>query len=302
MGEGSATTIRPLAKKRSENAKWIAFISYTHGDDEGYGGLVRQLANTLSAQLTRFGLQGANIYLDTESSYESTNFRKGVKEVMKDLPVFIPVLSTSWLNSKECLFECEQFLICAHGRDYESDDWKLPEDRALFLPLTFEDLNTLKKANSDPKMNDLFFAPGLQIRDISPGWGNEKKFKAIVTKLRKTIIGWWEDRQWQVDGKPSGDETGAAQSDVSSDNSDTVIGPSLADDLVARHRVLLPRAEGLVPPDWTRSMAALDKAATGSLEILDLLLQRLQPGEYDESCQLWFNGLGVSAQLKQGEP
>jgi len=307
VGEGNgAAAAQSLASKTSDNTKWIAFVCYTRHDDEAYNGAVSKLAMKLSQQLTRFGDgKNANIYLDAVSSTRSQDFREGVKDVFKDIPVFIPVLSTMWFKSPECLWECEQFLIRVHEGEHDTDRWKLPgRHRAMFFPITFESMSALKKAHSTPQTEKLFFAPGQEVGDLIDGYEGTQKFMAITTKLKEVITEWWDDRQWLVSDQQGGDGTvdaNKAVSDATNTPLDTphgqTHGPSLADDLIERHSELLPRAVRLVPPDWTKSMTALDKAATGRLEILDLLLQRLQQGDKSATCERWFGSLGVSTRL-----
>ena len=184
-----------LAKKVNPAAKWIAFISYTRKDDEAYDGIVTKLHTSLQRQLRGCG---GNVYLDRNSSRDSVNFKKGVSSVLEDRPVFIPILSPAWFESPECDWEYSQFAVLTNQEEYDRDHYPLPKlGEGEVIPVSFGDMNEIRKSFSRHKASELFMAPALL--DLEEAWVRDEIFRQIVDALRKKIQKYWSGREWRLD-------------------------------------------------------------------------------------------------------
>ena len=190
--EGARVGQKPVqspSRSTDEKARWVAFISYSWRDEQAYDGLIHKMAQKLSMRLDL----NKTIKSETPPFIPDVTFSEVITP--NEIPVFIAVISSAWFNSEVCLSECEQFLIRAHGTEYDPAHWRPPRpDRGLFLPVTLEDTMTLKKSYGTRKMEDLFFGPGIHVYDLRAGWFDPNEFRRIITELKNEISRWWNNR------------------------------------------------------------------------------------------------------------
>jgi hypothetical protein len=204
MSEMGANDSWTLAVKAEPAAKWNAFISYVRDDDDAYGGIVTRLHTMLQGQLAECG---GNVYLDKASSLRSVNYREGVKSVLRDFPVFIPILSPRWFRSEECVWEYSQFAVLTHHEDYDEDHYPLPlPGRGEVIPVSLGDINEIRKSFNGHKARELLMAPGEELLNLEVVLDRDETLQPFVSALRDPIREYWRKREWRLD-PPSASST-----------------------------------------------------------------------------------------------
>jgi CheY-like chemotaxis protein len=101
------------------------FLSYTHKDDEFFGGYITEFRKMLeNAVHVVSGERAFELFQDSEGIVIGNNWRKRLSEAIDDSSFLVPMLTPLYFNSGPCREELTEFL--EHERSLERDDLMLP--------------------------------------------------------------------------------------------------------------------------------------------------------------------------------
>ena len=92
-----------------------AFISYAH--DDNLDGWVTGLKEKLTQKLNPFLSKPAEVWFDAEKLQAADSFREEIREKLKNTPLFVAVVSTSYLESEFCMVEELEWFQNHGGRE-----------------------------------------------------------------------------------------------------------------------------------------------------------------------------------------
>ncbi len=101
------------------------FLSYTHKDDEFFGGYISEFRKMLeNAVHVVSGERSFALFQDSEGIVIGANWRKRLSEAIDDSSFLVPMLTPLYFNSEPCRAEMSEFLH--HERSLDRDDLMLP--------------------------------------------------------------------------------------------------------------------------------------------------------------------------------
>ena len=101
------------------------FLSYTHKDDEFFGGYITEFRRMLeNAVHVVSGDRSFELFQESEGIVIGANWRKRLSEAIDDSSFLVPMLTPLYFNSQPCRDEMTEFL--EHERSLERDDLVLP--------------------------------------------------------------------------------------------------------------------------------------------------------------------------------
>jgi len=101
------------------------FLSYTHKDDEFFGGYITEFRKMLeNAVHVVSGERSFELFQDSEGIVIGSNWRKRLSEAIDASSFLVPMLTPLYFNSKPCREEMTEFL--EHERSLERHDLMLP--------------------------------------------------------------------------------------------------------------------------------------------------------------------------------
>lgn len=118
------------------------FLSYTHMDDEYFGGYITEFRKMLenSVRVTS-GVRSFELFQDSEGIVIGANWRKRLSEAIDESSFLVPMLTPLYFSSQPCRDEMTEFL--EHERSLGRDD--------LMLPLYFVSSPKLEKPEEQAK-------------------------------------------------------------------------------------------------------------------------------------------------------
>lgn len=101
------------------------FLSYTHKDDEFFGGYISEFRKMLeNAVHVVSGERSFELFQDSEGIVIGANWRKRLSEAIDESSFLVPMLTPLYFNSGPCRDEMTEFL--EHERTLNRDDLMLP--------------------------------------------------------------------------------------------------------------------------------------------------------------------------------
>src|SRR5260370_21173036 len=110
--------------KPSQAARAVGFLTYAKFDDEHNAGWITEFCQTLSGEVRAQTGKPFPIFQDREDIKWGQNWRKRISGGLKATTFLFPVITPSFLDSRECKRELRVFL--QHERSRKREDLLLP--------------------------------------------------------------------------------------------------------------------------------------------------------------------------------